>query len=520
MIKTPLHIGRTIQLFLDNQIVDMIQAVTRRVHRPAKSADNPVITKDRPWEQMPFFRTGNMCVAFDPVEDVYKCWYEDYAWDYERYMQRKGRTSGLVPPGWFETTDMKWLYAESKDGLHWQKPELDICQIDGRKTNVCLQAGQGGQMYVGCMFLDPLEKDQAKRFKGLYWQQTQNQTDIRLGYSPDGRKWTLQERNIVVGGVTEQVFGDEFMIYPDTALGQYLLTVRHLYMGETLDFKDIPCRVENNWEPPYYVGNPLITNKRRVYSAASNRLSDWPTLREMLVPNDVDDNIDDEFYSMPMVRIGDLYIAFLNVLHGTDNTMDVQLLYSRDAFNWQRVTGRSPYLECGNAEEGAWDPYLVEVGNSVILRDDGIRIYYGGSACHHDWWMWGEKEGLKDMPDEPGVCKTAMGLATLRPEGFVSLSTTIRPGMVLTHPFTSDGEKLLVNVECEKDGYFQAALTDMAGKEIPGYEKGSCDIFEGDDASHIVSWAGKTQLPRQSLAEGARLCFYSRKANLYSFKIV
>ena len=91
--------------------------------------------------------------------------------------------------------------------------------------------------------------------------------------------------------------------------------------------------------------------------------------------------------------------------------------------------------------------------------------------------------------------------------------------MVLTHPFTSDGEKLLVNVECEKDGYFQAALTDMAGKEIPGYEKTSCDIFEGDDARHIVSWAGKTQLPRQSLAEGVRLCFYSRKANLYSFKM-
>ena len=92
--------------------------------------------------------------------------------------------------------------------------------------------------------------------------------------------------------------------------------------------------------------------------------------------------------------------------------------------------------------------------------------------------------------------------------------------MVLTHPFTSDGEKLLVNVECEKDGYLQVALADMAGREIPGYEKRSCDIFEGDDARHIVSWAGKTQLPRQSLAEGVRLSFYSRKANLYSFKFV
>ncbi len=519
MIKTPLHIGRTTQLFFDNQIIDMIQAVTRRVHRPAKAAENPILKKDQPWEVTPYFRTGTMCVSFDPVEDIYKCWYADFAWDYERYMNRDGSHAGLIPAGMFDTTNWRWLYAESKDGLNWKKPELDVCEIDGRKTNVCLDGQGEGQMYVGSVFLDPLEKDQAKRFKGLYWHQT-NEANIRLGYSQDGRKWTLQEPNVSVGGIFEQVFDDEIMVYPDTSLGQYLLTVRHREMGETLDYKDLPCRVENNWEPPYYVGNPLLTNKRRVYSAASNRLSGWPTLREMMVPNDVEDNIDDEFYSMPMIRIGDYYIAFLNVLHGTDNTMDVQLLYSQDAFNWQRVTGRSPYLECGNLEEGAWDPYLVEVGNSVVLGDDGIRIYYGGSACHHDWWMWGEKEGLKDMPDEPGVCKTAMGLATLRPEGFVSLSTTIRPGMVLTHPFTSDGEKLVVNVECGKDGYLQAALTDMAGKEIPGYEKEACDTFQVDDARHVVSWAGKTQLHRQSLAEGVRLCFYSRKANLYSFKIV
>ena len=73
---------------------------------------------------------------------------------------------------------------------------------------------------------------------------------------------------------------------------------------------------------------------------------------------------------------------------------------------------------------------------------------------------------------------------------------------------------------CEENGYFQAALADMAGKEIPGYEEDACDTFQGDDARYVVSWAGKTQLPRQSLAEGVRLCFCSRKANLYSFKIV
>jgi len=106
-----------------------------------------------------------MCVSFDPVENLYKCWYVDYAWDYDRYVNRDGAHYGLIAPGWFDTTSGKWLYAESKDGLNWDKPELDVCDIDGQKTNVCLDGQGEGQMYVGSIFLDPLEKDQDNQFQ-------------------------------------------------------------------------------------------------------------------------------------------------------------------------------------------------------------------------------------------------------------------------------------------------------------------------------------------------------------------
>jgi len=522
-MTTPLNIGQTPQLFFDNYVIEMVQAMTRRAHRPEKSDHNPVVKQDRPWEVTPYFRTGSMGVAFDTLEKLYKCWYMDFAWDYERFMGRGGSHQGLVPPELFETTDMRWLYAESDDGIEWRKPELDYREIDGRKTNICLGREDYAQMYVGAFFLDALETDPAERFKAVHWRHVAGEKglardQISVAHSGDGRDWTTDERTVVVGLNTERRLGDEIMIFPDCSRGQYIVNGREMAMGETLDGKDIPCREEKNWEPPYYPGEALLMNKRRVFVTTSNSLWEMPSLQEVMVPDDAQDNIDDEFYSLPMVRIGDMYIGFLNVLHTTDNTMNVRLLYSRDAFNWSDVDRGRPFLEVGSAEEGAWDPYLVEVSNSVILADDGIRIYYGGSACHHDWWMFGEKEGL-DMPDDPGVCKTALGLATLRPEGFVSMNTTVRPGVLLTRPFVSDGDHLVVNVACGPKGYLDVELTDASDKVIEGCGRGDHDTFTGDSVRHTVTWRGKSQLPRDVLARGAKLRFWSRDCGLYSFRI-
>ena len=68
-----------------------------------------------------------------------------------------------------------------------------------------------------------------------------------------------------------------------------------------------------------------------------------------------------------------------------------------------------------------WDCFMAETCSQPIFLDDEIRIYYTGSDLHHDWWMFGEPEGL-DVPEaRPGWNggQTGLGVATLRPEGFV-----------------------------------------------------------------------------------------------------
>ena len=524
MHPTPINIGQQIQLFFDNRMIEFIQALTRRTHQPRKHPQNPLIKTDQPWEKTLFIRTGSVCAAFDPVEQLFKCWYCDLAWDYERFMGRGEAHQVMdehIALGYYETMDNRWLYAESEDGIAWRKPLLDYRTIDGRRTNICFGREDYRQVSIASMFLDTLEADEQRRFKCFHWRQTDGPvgdgTQIRLAHSPDGRTWQVEPPTVKIGEISECVIGDEFMIWPEPVRGQYILNVRQRAMAERHEFMDLPVRLKDNWEPPTYIDDPLLMNKRRVFMTNSNDLLRWPTLREMVVPSDIDDVIDDEFYSMPIVRIGDDYIGFLNVLHGTDNTMTVQLMHSRDAFKWRRIDQGRPFLDVDDSP-GSWERYLVEVGNSVVVRDDGIYIYYGASAMHHDWWMFGEKEGL-DMPDEPGVSKTGMGLATLRPEGFISIDSTVRPGLLLTRPFVSDGSQLLVNVECAPKGFFEVELSDADDKVIDGYERSSCDRFTGDAARHVVTWRGKPQLPREVLSTGVKLRFYSQHASLYSFRI-
>ena len=481
----------------------------------------------------PYIRTGTMCVAHDPDEKLYKCWYCDYAWDYRTFMAntprakpaatgaRKSLSEAFMVSGFqFETTDNRWLYAESEDGIEWRKPELDYLEVDGRKTNICLGGGRHGQVYVACFFRDELEQDPARRFKSLYWRQLSEQlsvteSQIRVAHSADGRSWAGGEEPITVGRIRERRLGDEMMVLPDVETGQYLLTVRETAMGDRLSFRDQPVHLAGSWNSPYYPDNPLLMNKRRVFVTNSNRLDEWPTLRELLVPDDRHDNLDEGFYSLPVIRAGEYYVGFLNVFHAVDNTVDVQLLYSRNAYDWTRVERGRTFL---GLSPGSWDPYMVEVGASVIQGDDAIRIYYGGAACHHDWYLFGEREGL-DMPDEPGVTKTALGLATLRPDGFCSLDSTVRPALFVTRPFTSPGSELIVNARCGPKGYLEVELADAADRVVPGYEREACRPFHGDATRHAVRWTGRAGLPRDVLARGAKLRFFSRDCSLYSFAV-
>ena len=138
-----IDIGTRRQLFFDNHIVEMVQTMTRRMHLPVKHERNPLIRKDRPWEKDPYFRTGTVCVTYDPTRSCTSAGTATTrgttrrSWPTRPRQRRAGRGPGaggrkslseafMVSGFQFETTDNHWLYAESEDGIEWRKPELDL----------------------------------------------------------------------------------------------------------------------------------------------------------------------------------------------------------------------------------------------------------------------------------------------------------------------------------------------------------------------------------------------------------
>src|SRR3954465_9817697 len=95
----PIDVGR--QLLVDDFLVETTD-LRRSFHRPEYYSHNPILKADKRWEfsdgvgkVMPY----SDGVFFDPADNLFKMWYAGV-----------GAT----------------LYATSVDGVHWDKPSLDV----------------------------------------------------------------------------------------------------------------------------------------------------------------------------------------------------------------------------------------------------------------------------------------------------------------------------------------------------------------------------------------------------------
>ena len=64
----------------------------------------------------------------------------------------------------------RWCYAQSEDGMNWEKPALGVVEFDGSTDNNILGSDNWPSIKGG-VFIDPHETDPGKRFKALSQQQ-------------------------------------------------------------------------------------------------------------------------------------------------------------------------------------------------------------------------------------------------------------------------------------------------------------------------------------------------------------
>src|SRR5688500_14095410 len=182
-------------------------------------------------------------------------------------------------------------------------------------------------------------------------------------------------------------------------------------------------------------------------------------------------------------------------------------MISRDGSTWSRACDREVFLPLG--PEGSWEPDYSEVNHAgPLLINDELWFFYRGSILERH---------RKTGPD----LQKGLGLATLRRDGFASLTASAAGGSVTTRPLTFTGQRLSVNV-APNGGGLRAEVLTHDGQPIPGFSASDCRAVTADStAAPLRCERGALGAARTAAGQSRplRLRFHLTAADLYSFWI-
>ena len=178
--------------------------------------------------------------------------------------------------------------------------------------------------------------------------------------------------------------------------------------------------------------------------------------------------------------------------------MDTQVAWSWDLVNWTRPPQREPFISKGFT--GEFDSQMIYTAQAPVLIGGKLYFYYGGF----------------DVPHNSRQFNGAIGIATLRLDGFCSMHADDDGGWLITRRERVDVPEIMINAATGKDGYVKAEILDLQGNIIPGFSMQDCIPFTGDSIGHKLKW--KTdQSPKDQEKTVKKIRFYLKNADIYSY---
>ncbi len=469
--KEPIEIGNTPQFVFDNYIVDnhwaikyKREAVKRVVHQATRHAGNPMLTGGQP---------SFLWVVRDAKDEKFRMWY-----------QANKRIREDKDPGRKFRTYI--AYAESADGVKWNRPDLAIFKHLNIQPNNAVIARNDiptSEACGPCVFDLPEKDRRGYRFVMLYRNKGPGASDvngIRVIGSNDGIHWDPKSDTCIA-----HLHSDHHnTISYDEVSREYVMFCRPKHIYRT------------------FRGEMIDTGaSRRVARMASKSLwTDWMESgkpQTILTPDEVDSRTHfNFFYGMPTRRWAGIYWGFLEPFRMND-FIYTELAWSRDGVHFERHPDRLKMIEYG--AEGTWDDEMIFASPSWVEVGDEWWIYYSG---------WDGPHGITDRTG-------GIGLARVRKEGFVSMRGPKSGGVVCTRQIVWPGGNLHVNAKAA-DGELKVRISDERRKPIDGFDYTDCKPFKGDDVAHTITWPGRSidELKGQVI----RIEFFLRDADLFTFR--
>ena len=446
----PLNIGTRRELFWDDGLIETSRTTAEaRVHAPR--IEEVVLRHDAPWE-------GDGCNAHSIIHDGdrYRMYYLAWKMLDENVTQHS-------------TRELVVCYAESRDGLHWEKPSLGICDYKGsRDNNILLDRTNCEQRDMPYVFLDDNPAcPQSERFKMI---RKGAEKPLTCYVSEDGihfrKGWTLTDQgafdtqNIAMWDPERQAYMAYIRNFHErpSVVKAGKTHIRDIRWMTSVDFK--------NWTTPELLDfqggedYPLYVNAIQRYARAPHQYVGFPSRyveREAWTPNY------DQLAGADLRR----KITGVHPRYGLATT-DCVFMTSRNGETWTRYD--EAFMRPGIERLNNWVygdcfivPALIETPSRLPHAPAELSLY----SFENHWRM---------IPAE-------LRRYTLRLDGFVSRHADYAEKRLVTRPFIFDGSSLSLNFSTSARGSIYVTL------RSPDQPRVSCELF-GDTLDRRVPFDG------------------------------
>jgi len=450
------------QLFVDDFLIENTDLL-QTYHLPEKYEGNPILRAETALERQTGIigGTGRPCIWWNPDKHLFYMWYQ--AGTYFR---------GTI------------ALATSKDGIHWERPTLDISP----GSNQALPVGFQPDSYGIVADWDAQEAQQ--RFK-LFATNPGGRQAASSFTSSDGIHWI----NKTETGLT----GDRSSMFYNPFRKKWVYSLRSNFHGRARDY----------WECSDFLAGAKWRSSDPVHWVAADRLD---------VPEPGYKHVT-QLYNHDAVAYESVMLGFFELHRGPENHRcekmglpklnEITFGYSRDGFHWSRPDRRT---HIPASRKDTWDRGFVESGGNICAIV-GDKLYFYHSGCRGDIDGAVGKNGTINggsMYDP-----NCIGFSTLRRDGFTSLDAGASVGTITTRPLIFTGSHLFVNVDCPH-GELKAEVVSEDGKVLEPFTLANCVTVTADKTLAPLSWKGAGDLSAVA-GKPVRLRFTLRRGSLYAF---
>lgn len=463
------ELGTRREMFVDDYLTERRERLELRLHAPVPR--EIVLVHDAPWE-------GSGCGYHTVFRDgdVVRMYYVGADLTSEDGAELASRP-------------IYACYAESRDGIHWVKPELGLFDFAGSKRNNIVWSGPRLDNFTPFKDANPrcppdeLYKAVASGPGGLF------------GYkSPDGVHWSpLADEPLITKGA----FDTQNNAFWDSLRGHYWCYVRDFH-DRIRDIRVSTSPDFRAWSEPELLqfvdspDEPLYTNQVQPYYRAPHLFVGFPTRY-------VERGWSPSMQALPDPAHRRRRMKF-HPRYGTAIT-DGQFMTSRDGRTFDR-----------------WDEAFLRPG-----PERKHNWLYGD--CYQNLGLLETAAEDPDAPPELSVYviednwkrPTRLRRYTLRIDGFVSLHARQEAGEFVTKPLVFSGRELALNFSTSAAGHVHVELQDTAGTAIPGFALADCDELFGDTLQRVVTWKEKSDVGGLA-GKPVRLRLVMSDADVYSLK--